>query len=160
MDTVNERMTGEIEGDVVVFLIGMRINTWWKVHRWAPVAAAMPRMIRELELHPELGFLGAEAWFGRTTLMLQYWRSMDQLMAYAKKRDSAHLPAWGDFNRRIGTSGDVGIFHETYRVRPGDRETVYVNMPRFGMGKVGTLVPARGRRHHAEERLRVEVSAS
>ena len=42
------------------------------------IAAAMPRMIRELQRRPELGFLHAESWLGRTTIMLQYWRSLDQ----------------------------------------------------------------------------------
>jgi hypothetical protein len=42
-----------------LFLIGMRINKPWKVHRWGPVAAAMPRMIRELEVNPQFGFIGA-----------------------------------------------------------------------------------------------------
>ena len=56
-----------------VFIIGMRINRPWKVRRWAPVAAAMPRMLKEI--HPELGFLGGRVWFARTILMIQYWRS-------------------------------------------------------------------------------------
>jgi hypothetical protein len=136
-----------MDGEFVVFLIGMRVNRWWKPHKWLPVAMAMPRMIRELQAHPELGFLGAEQFFGRTTLMVQYWRSMDHLMAYAKSRDAKHLPAWRAFYRAVGTSGDVGIWHETYRVRPGDYENVYVNMMPFGLGKVGELVAAGG--HHA-----------
>ena len=45
---IPERMAAEIEGDFVVFLIGMRINKPWMVHRWWPVFTAMPRMIREL----------------------------------------------------------------------------------------------------------------
>ena len=28
------RYTAEIEGDFVVFLIGMRLNRPWKLHRW------------------------------------------------------------------------------------------------------------------------------
>jgi hypothetical protein len=32
-------------------------------------------------------------WFGRTTILVQYWRSMDQLLAYATNREAAHLPA-------------------------------------------------------------------
>ena len=51
---VAKRMTAAIDGEVVVFLIGMRINHLWKVHKWWPVASAMPRMIRELLAHPEL----------------------------------------------------------------------------------------------------------
>lgn len=51
-----ERLTANLEGDFVVFLIGMRINKPWKAHKWLPVATAMPRMIKELYRQPELGF--------------------------------------------------------------------------------------------------------
>jgi hypothetical protein len=151
--TIQKRMTGRMEGDFVVFLIGMRINRWWKVHRWMRVAMAMPRMIAELERNRDLGFLGAEQWFGRTTVMVSYWRSMEHLMAYATSKTAAHLPAWKNFNRLVGTNGDVGIWHETYRVRPGDYESVYVNMLPFGLGKAGQLVEAVGRRASAPARL-------
>jgi hypothetical protein len=150
---IDKRMSGRIEGDFVVFMIGMRVNRWWKVWRWLRVSATMPRMVSELAAHPELGFLGAEQWFGRTTIMVTYWRSMEQLMSYSKSRDHAHLPAWKAFNRLVGTNGDVGIWHETYRVHPGDFETMYVNMPPFGVGKAGELVEATGARTHAEGRL-------
>jgi Domain of unknown function (DUF4188) len=73
-----QRLTAQIEGDFVVFLIGMRINKPLKVYKWWPVAAAMPRMLTELYRQPELGFIHAETWFSRTTVMVQYWRSMDQ----------------------------------------------------------------------------------
>ena len=63
-----ERLTANLEGDFVVFLIGMRINNPWKVHKWLPVATAMPRMIKELYRQPELGFLHAEMWFSRTII--------------------------------------------------------------------------------------------
>jgi len=53
--TLNERMTVEFEGDFVVFLIGMKINRLWKIHKWLPVAAAMPKMLKELSLNPESG---------------------------------------------------------------------------------------------------------
>ena len=109
MKTINERRAAKMDGEFVVFLIGMRVNRWWRIDRWFHVALAMPRMLRELFAKPELGFLGGEAWFGRTTIMVQYWRSMDHLMAYAKSRDAEHLPAWRAFNKRIGTNGDVGI---------------------------------------------------
>jgi hypothetical protein len=153
---IPQRMTGRLDGEFVVFLIGMRVNRWWKVHKWARVAAAMPRMIRELESKPELGFLGAEQWFGRTTLMLQYWRSMDALMGYAKARGSEHLPAWRSFNKLVGTNGDVGIWHETYRIHAGAYENVYVNMMPFGLGKVGRL---EGAQAHAQERWNANVRA-
>ncbi len=60
MVIISERVTGRIDGEFVVFLIGMRVNRWWKVLQWLRVALAMPRMLRELHGKPELGFLGAE----------------------------------------------------------------------------------------------------
>lgn len=150
-----ERLTASLEGDFVVFLIGMRINKPLYVHKWMPVVQAMPRMLKELYRQPELGFLHADMWFARTTLMVQYWRSMEQLLAYAKSKSAEHLPAWQAFNRSIGTDGSVGIWHETYAVSPTGHESVYVNMPAFGLGKAGTLLPATGRRHSAAGRLGV-----
>ena len=149
-----ERLTATLEGDFVVFLIGMRVNQPLKVHKWLPVASAMPRMIKELYSQPDLGFLHAEMWLSRTIIMVQYWRSMDQLMAYAKDRSAEHLPAWQAFNKSIGTDGSVGIWHETYAASPGSYENVYVNMPAFGLGKAGTLQAVSGGRQSAAGRLR------
>jgi hypothetical protein len=42
-----------IEGDFVVFLIGMRINRRWKLHKSLSVVRAMPKMLRELEAAPQ-----------------------------------------------------------------------------------------------------------
>ena len=153
------RFTARAEGPFVVFLIGMRFNKLWKVHKIAPVFAAMPRMIAELSRQPELGFLGADTWFGRTTLMVQYWRSFDHLEAYAKARDKAHLPAWAAFNRAVGASGDVGIFHETYRVEPGSYENVYANMPAMLLGRVTGLKSASGGYQGARGRMEADKPA-
>lgn len=149
----SDRLTARFDGDFVVFLIGMRINRPLRVDRWWPVASAMPKMLKELYQHPELGFLHAETWFSRTILVLQYWRSLDQLMDYAKNREAAHLPAWQAFNRSVGTDGSVGIWHETYAVSAGRYENLYVNMPAFGLGAAGTLVPARGGMQSARGRM-------
>jgi len=150
---IRERVTAELPGEFVVFLIGMRINRPLLVHQWLPAAAAMPRMIKELTRQPELGLLHAENWFSRTLLMVQYWRSMEQLLAYATNREAEHLPAWKAFNQAVGTNGAVGIWHETYGISPGRFESVYVNMPPFGLGKAGSLVPASGRKTSARGRL-------
>jgi hypothetical protein len=148
------RMTARIDGEVVVFLIGMRINRVWKIHKWLPVALAMPRMVKELAAAPEYGFLGAKQWFGNPTVMVQYWRSFEHLERYAKDRSAQHLPAWAAFNRAIASRGDVGIWHETYRVRPGDYECVYNNMPAFGLAKATVAVPAAGALDSAGGRMR------
>src|SRR6516225_2445411 len=78
---ITDRMSARMDGAFVIFLIGMRINRPWKVHRWLPVFLEMPRMLAELERQPELGMLGGHFWFGRTIILLQYWRSFDALTA-------------------------------------------------------------------------------
>ena len=149
---IEQRMAAELDGEFVVFLIGMRINKPWKIHKWLPVVLAMPRMVRELEANPDSGFLGHNGITGR--VMVQYWRSFEDLEAYARAKDKSHWPAWVDFNKRIGASrGDVGIWHETYRIKPGQYEAIYSGMPPFGLGRVGKLEPATGRRRDARDRL-------
>ena len=132
-------------GDVVVFIIGMRINRLRKVRSWWPTFVGMPAMLRELA-GLDRGLLGVHSfWSGRTLLTIQYWRSAEELGAYARDASLSHAPAWGAFNRDSAASGDVGIFHETYVV-PSDRiETLYGNMSAFGLGAaVGSV--ARGSR--------------
>jgi Domain of unknown function (DUF4188) len=158
------RYAGTVDGDFVVFLIGMRINKPWKVHRWLPVFLAMPRMIRELERDPDSGFLGAtQGLLGVSPTLVQYWRSFDHLERYARDPDAAHLPAWRRFNRAVRASGDVGIWHETFRVRAGEYESIYGNMPRIGLGRVGRHAPLRSTstaalrsRHRAEDAAPVQ----
>jgi hypothetical protein len=150
---IRERMTAPQEDDLVVFLIGMRINNWFAIHRWLPVFLAMPKMLTELHVDRSLGFRSYQMWLARTVILVQYWESADKLMAYAKAKDSEHLPAWRAFNRAATKSDAVGIWHETYLVDKGRSENVYVNMPPFGFGKVGTLKPAKGRLKDAKNRL-------
>lgn len=148
------RFTARIEGDFVVFVIGMRINKLWKIHRWAPVAAAMGPMLRELFTHPEKGLLAVQTgWAGRTITLVQHWRSFEQLEAFARDRDDPHLEAWRAFNRAIGTSGDVGVFHETYRVAAGAYEAVYSNMPVQGLAVAGEHLPVAKRGDTARARI-------
>ena len=149
-----ERLTASLHGEFVVFLIGMRINNPLKIHKWLPVATAMPRMLKELYRQPELGFIHEEMWFGRTTILVQYWRSMEQLIDYARNKQAQHLPAWRTFNK-AGGDGSVGIWHETYAASPGSYENIYVNMPPFGLGKAGTVQTAHGKRNSATGRLQV-----
>jgi hypothetical protein len=157
MKVIDRRVTAEVEGDFVVFLIGMRINRFWKPWKWAPTMAAMPRMLRELEQRPEAGCLGARSLLAgpRAPVVIQYWRSFEHLEAYARSRDAAHWPAWVAFNRRVGSSGDVGIWHETYLVPAGRYECVYNNMPPTGLGAATKLVPAAGRKAAAAGRAGV-----
>jgi hypothetical protein len=148
------RYTAQSSSPFVVFLIGMRVNRILALPSWIRVARAMPPMIAELKRHPELGMLHAQFFlYWRGVAVVQYWRSFEQLHAYAHAKTAAHLPAWADFNRRIGNNGEVGIWHETYTVEQGRYESVYVNMPRFGMAVAAEHMPAVGRLENARSRM-------
>jgi Monooxygenase af470-like len=152
---VPRRMTAELDGEFVVFLIGMRINSFWKVHRWWPVVRAMRPMIKEVLGDPESGCLAVTMGW---PVIVQYWRSFEHLEAYARSHDHRHWPVWVAFNKRMRDSrGDVGIWHETYRIAPGQYESIYSGMPAFGLGKVGRLAPVAGKRETARERVAASV---
>ena len=147
-----ERLTAQYQQGNVVFLIGMRVNNILAFHQWLPVMAAKGKMLPELYKNPQLGFKSHEMGFGRTLILVQYWESAEKLMDYASARDAEHLPAWKAFNKAARKSKAVGIWHETYEVKRS--ENMYVNMPEFGFGKVGELVPATGSRATAGSRLK------
>lgn len=149
---IHERMTVLPQGPIVVFLIGMRVNAWYKPWTWLPVALAMGRMMRELTSAPESGLLTTRG--GGPGVMVQYWRSFEDLARYASDRQGQHYPAWAHFNRTVAKSGDVGIWHETFLVEPEQIECVYHHMPPTGLGLIWPLVPAQGHKQTAKGRLR------
>jgi hypothetical protein len=136
-----------------VFLIGMRFNKLVKVHKWLPVARMMPKMLRVIDEHPELGCLGRHEWYGRATMTVQYWKDFDSLDHFARDRDLPHLAPWRAFNRAVRDSGDVGIWHETYQVSVGDYEAIYGNMPVFGLAAAFESVAARRKAQSAAARI-------
>ena len=135
-----------------MFLIGMRVNRWRRVRSWWPAFVGMPRMLAELQKHPEAGLIGARTyWAGRNFLNVQYWRSAEQLGRYARDPKLAHQPAWGNHNRRAARTGDVGIWHESFVVPAASIESLYANMPPFGLGAALGAVPrAAARRTRAQ----------
>lgn len=90
MSIIDTRMAARIEGDLVLFLIGMRINKPWKLSKWLPVFLAMPKMLKELEKsdRAETGFLGHNGLSLGT--IVQYWRSFDDLERYARSQEGMH----------------------------------------------------------------------
>ncbi|WP_103501924.1 MULTISPECIES: DUF4188 domain-containing protein [Streptomyces] len=149
-------MTAAHEGDITVFLIGMRINSFLRPRAWVPVATAMARMLAELRREPARGLLGFQQLLGgpRLAYLVQYWESHEQLLAYAADSEGEHRPAWAKFNRRMRSGGKaVGFWHETYVVPAGAHEQVYVNMPTFGLGEAGGVIPVGRRGQRAADRL-------
>ncbi|GAE34457.1 DUF4188 domain-containing protein [Halalkalibacter akibai] len=150
------RHTVENTEDLVVFIIGMRFNNRLAIHKWFPVFSAMPGMLKELYMNKEdLGFLSMESYYGlRTTTMIQYWRSMEDLLSYAK--NEKHLTAWKKFNEKLGNNNAVGIYHETFQVKKGNYESIYSNMPFYGLGKALNHIPVTFEKNSARKRMKVE----
>lgn len=148
------RYTAEIDGPFVVFIIGVRINRLWAFHKWIPVAMAMGPMLKALLGQRSLGLMHAETFlYWRGAALVQYWRSFEQLEKFARDPSFTHLEAWKRFNRAVGASGSVGIWHETYQVQAGQYECLYGNMPRIGLAVAGQHMPAVGAKETAKRRM-------
>ncbi|MEU0835264.1 DUF4188 domain-containing protein [Streptomyces sp. NPDC005969] len=150
------RSTAAAEGDVVVLLIGMRINHFWGVHHWLPVLVAMPRMLRELSRDRSRGLLGYTLLSGspRTYYVVQYWESKEKLYAYAAAPDMLHRKAWAMVNRKEKKSRQhVGLWHETYIAPEGSYESIYADMPPHGLAAAVGVLPIEERGRRAADRL-------
>jgi len=144
---IAESVTADHDADVVVFLIGMRINRWRSVRFWAPVLLAFLPMIRELLREPSSGCRSIKTyWSGRTILTVQYWDSAEHVINYAHNPQARHRPAWRAFNRNAAKTTAVGIYHETYSVQSGNYETIYRAMPPTGLAAATDSVAPVARR--------------
>lgn len=152
---IAESITADHDADVVVFLIGMRINRWRSVQYWVPVLLAFLPMVRELLTEPSSGCRSIRTfWSGRTILTVQYWDSVEQLIDYAHDPRARHRSAWRAFNRNAARTTAVGIFHETYSVQSGHYETIYRAMPPSGLAAAtDSVAPVARRGLTARDRL-------
>lgn len=158
-ERISERMAADIEGDFVVFLIGAKVYKPWKVWEWGRLLKGMNPMLAELERNSGNGFLGYERFGFLNGVIVQYWRSFEDLERYARDREGQHYPAWAAFNRYVkdrGKSDSCGIWHETFLVPAGKYEAIYHGTRPLGLGKVGALAPATGRRATAARRAGVD----
>jgi Domain of unknown function (DUF4188) len=139
-DVKQGRWTAEIEGDFVVFLIGARLDWRRPLRSIGDLGGrrGMRHMLDHLVAHPERGLLAYQLGL---PVIVQYWRSFEQLEAFAHDKDDPHLEVWRNYWKRVGRSGRSGIWHETFLVSAGRYECIYGNMPPFGLGKAGRLVP-------------------
>ncbi|MFG2648435.1 DUF4188 domain-containing protein [Streptomyces sp. NPDC048436] len=156
--------TAAAEGDVAVLLIGMRVNHFWAVHHWLPVLLSMPAMLRELAKDPSRGLLGSVLLTAspRTYYVVQYWESKEKLYAYAQSPGTVHHKAWQIANRKVRsgkTRRHVGLWHETYIAPEGSYESIYFDMPPFGLAAATGVLPVEKRGRRAEKRFAHRSSA-
>jgi hypothetical protein len=131
---------------VVVFLVGIRINSWRRPGHWLPLLLAMPAALRELRAQPQGGLLGYRLFLGpgpRQGMLLQYWRSADDLHTFAHHPASSHRAAQQRLWRHYAAAaGAVGVWHEMLPLAAGSYHSLYGNMPPTGIGAMHTLRPS------------------
>ena len=130
------RYTASNSDEIIVFLVGLRFNGWRGLLPALQTFGKMPAMLAALARRPELGCLGGHAAFGwRTAYVIQYWRSYEDLERFSHAPEAEHLPAWRWYQRLGKQNRDTGVWHETFRVAAGAYESIYANMPQFGLAK-------------------------
>ncbi len=158
MDIKPGRYTANYPDEFVVFLIGMRINQLRRVNEWWPVFRGALAMQKETLALPDSPLLDSRAVVAvsdcRMFLMIQYWRSFDELESWANSNDLRHRPAQKQFFRQTAFNGHVGVWHETFRVAAGEYEAIYLNLHRFGLAAAGEHISLRV---HPTARERLEA---
>jgi hypothetical protein len=159
-----ERVTHAYEGPLALFLIGLRVHKPWRLGILRQAGGAMPRMIAELEANraaaergeaEHLGYLGSRTVLDlRGPTVIQWWRSTQDIHAYANAATREHRPAWVEFYRAAKADPTaVTIWHETYAVEPGGVESLYGGPGAFGLASLAGSVPVGRRGETARERL-------
>ena len=139
-----------------VFLIGMRINSWWRPDLWLPVFNAMPGMLAELSKDRDSGLLGYRLTIGAGgPLVVQYWSSHEKLYAYASERDAAHRPAWAAFNRRARKAPGQ-LASGTRHIRSPVPNRSMSACPTMGLAKATEIVPVRSHGERSAGRRSVD----
>ena len=152
----------------------MRVNQPWRPDLWMPVFGAMPGMLSELYAAKaasargegaDLGFLDGRSLLGAGgPTLVQYWRSVDDIYAYANDPGHERRPAMRAFYARSRrATRAVGIWHETFAVPAGGhREPLRGDAAhRSGQGLRGHLGrPTAAARTAGRRRLTREVAGA
>ncbi|PVH93342.1 hypothetical protein DM02DRAFT_604096 [Periconia macrospinosa] len=130
------------KSDTVMFILGAR--TLHPMGRLAPgmkdlgqyFGAAWKEAEEDREKWGYLGrapiLYGATGDGGTTMIWLTYWKSLEQLSAFA--HGASHRILWDGYLAKKWPH--LGIMHETYHAGSRDWENVYYNFQPYGMGSV------------------------
>ena len=138
-----------------IFVFGMRLNRLRGLPRFLWGLRVLRRVLRDLNAHPEHGYLTGRVYrAGRTLIAVQYWESFDALDAWARDHRLPHRKPWQQYLREALDDGAMGLWHETYLASPGSWEGVYLNMPPWGLAAGVEAVELQATKGSARERLR------
>lgn len=155
-------MTDTMEGEFCVFILGARSNMAMKLDLgFKTVGDRFDAIMKELERLPaDCGYLGGDHYIttnvqrGSNITAITYWRSYEHLMRYTHDRNLAHVAAMKAVVDTVYKSPQIGIWHETYVIKPGQHESIYMNCPPIGLGAAAGLAPATGPLKMASGRMR------
>lgn len=154
-NAINPQININLDDDFVVFQMGICINHLRKLHNWIPAALAMPTMINELSYINEIGFLGYQLIGFFPLVIVQYWKSLEHLYEYTKHRNESNYPAWKYYIQKIKNNDDIGVWHETFRVKAGEIECIKNNIPFYGLSKESDFATSYKIREHQNLRIAV-----
>ena len=151
MTSALNRTTADLSSypDLVVIYLGMRVNEPRGVRTLMSFGPKIRKSVEAqpggLLLHENLLF----SLFPPHAGMRQYWRDFDSLERWA--RSLPHQQWWQQFLR---DRGGTGFWHETYLIKPGKYETIYSNMPLFGLAAASSHERAEGKLSTARDHMR------
>ena len=146
-DIIRTTFTARFDGDFVVFLIGVRPNGANPFTKYTDeIGKAFESMVKELENDDTLGYMGGDNYVGANSrksaaMMVQYWRSYESLQKWTHTRMGIHMKTVEEYIKKDRVAGTTGIWHETYKVRDGEYEAVYANMPPIGLALATNVTP-------------------
>ena len=90
-----KRLAAEMDGEFVVYINGMRLNKLRALHKYIIAGRKLAAMFDRLEADPDSGFLGYEPAIRglRSGAAIQYWRSLEDLRAFAQASDDLSVLA-------------------------------------------------------------------
>ncbi|MEM8707919.1 MAG: DUF4188 domain-containing protein [Actinomycetota bacterium] len=151
---ISGRHHADLDGDVVVFPIGMKINRLWAIHRWLRPTVNTARMWWHLQRNRPAGYLGGYLFvYARGVGMMQYWRDFDALEGFSRDDSQPHLAAWRQLVRQTAGDQTFGYWHETYVVNQRNAETIYGSMSPFGLSEAVGATPITAASETARGRL-------
>lgn len=160
-DVIPGRHRADLNGEVIVFPIGMKINRWWAIHRWARPFVNTVRMWWHMQRRRPDGYLGGYLFvYARGVGMMQYWSDFDSLEALARDDQQPHLQAWRHLVAQTRDDLTFGYWHETYVANAQTSETIYGSMRPFGLSEAVGATPIGASTETARERLGGEAQRS
>jgi hypothetical protein len=133
--------------DLIVIYLGQRVNS---LRGLKTLLSFRAKISKSVDAHPDGLLLHENLMYSLIpphSGIRQYWRDFDSLERWA--RSLPHKAWWREFLR---DTGGTGFWHEAY-FRGGQVESVYMDMPAFGLSKFAPLKAARGSLFSARRRL-------